>query len=228
LADLGGGGCEQFVHPACLLWKNNLWMVQTRGQAAKAAAATEAAASPSSSPTASLSKLSRVKPGVSVNGKKRVSENPVSVKRVSDNPVSSGKKRNDARVVLREKVESSSKKKSNRRSKGRSTSTTTRKKIQRIPSQSSCGSSVQILEVLESDGESDVALIGEERKEFYVSTTCEICMENDKDAILMPCGHQEFCVVCVLLVQDKSKSEGKQSLCPYCMQPFDNFTHVMI
>lgn len=49
---------------------------------------------------------------------------------------------------------------------------------------------------------------------------CTICMENPKNAKLMPCGHREFCTLCVALIESKCLNESETCCCPYCKTPF--------
>eukprot|EP00475_Leptophrys_vorax_P036995 TRINITY_DN63275_c0_g1_i1.p2 TRINITY_DN63275_c0_g1~~TRINITY_DN63275_c0_g1_i1.p2 ORF type:complete len:209 (+),score=45.94 TRINITY_DN63275_c0_g1_i1:94-720(+) len=98
---------------------------------------------------------------------------------------------------------------------------------------SSSSSSMQVINVVEiADSEGDEEEVESACKEETMTIqegggeeesamVCEICMENDKNAEILPCGHVEFCVTCILMVKDRSEAEGKQALCPYCMQPFE-------
>ena len=41
---------------------------------------------------------------------------------------------------------------------------------------------------------------------------CIVCMENDKDSLILPCKHLMLCQVCIERVED----------CPYCKTKIDS------
>lgn len=51
---------------------------------------------------------------------------------------------------------------------------------------------------------------------------CKICMENEADVVLMPCGHSGLCELCVWQIISQKKSVS----CPFCRQPISKIAKV--
>jgi alkylhydroperoxidase family enzyme len=48
--------------------------------------------------------------------------------------------------------------------------------------------------------------------------TCQICFEERRDAVLMPCMHMLYCVGCVDRVATEAMRSGQPDRCPCCRQ----------
>eukprot|EP00294_Goniomonas_avonlea_P011852 CAMPEP_0114543206 /NCGR_PEP_ID=MMETSP0114-20121206/2233_1 /TAXON_ID=31324 /ORGANISM="Goniomonas sp, Strain m" /LENGTH=187 /DNA_ID=CAMNT_0001727531 /DNA_START=90 /DNA_END=649 /DNA_ORIENTATION=- len=54
------------------------------------------------------------------------------------------------------------------------------------------------------------------------NTTCFVCMENEWDAVLMPCGHSGLCVGCACLLR-----KGFTHDCPVCRDDFRQLLRIV-
>ena len=52
--------------------------------------------------------------------------------------------------------------------------------------------------------------LGEERTTLTEANACVVCLEQERNALLMPCRHRVLCMMCAFQVQDCSCE------CPYC------------
>ena len=48
---------------------------------------------------------------------------------------------------------------------------------------------------------------------------CVICLDRERAAVLVPCGHAQFCLQCGL--QWSQSGPGRESTCPLCRDPID-------
>lgn len=51
---------------------------------------------------------------------------------------------------------------------------------------------------------------------------CKICMTNEADSVLMPCGHSGLCGLCVW----KISSQKSAALCPFCRQTIEKVAEI--
>ena len=48
---------------------------------------------------------------------------------------------------------------------------------------------------------------------------CVICLDRERAAVIVPCGHAQFCLECGL--QWSMAGPGRESTCPLCRDPID-------
>jgi hypothetical protein len=54
------------------------------------------------------------------------------------------------------------------------------------------------------------------------SSECKICMANETDVVLIPCGHSGLCEECVR----KMMSDDNKVSCPFCRLPVQKISHI--
>ena len=65
----------------------------------------------------------------------------------------------------------------------------------------------------------DIENTNEEQKDAQAQEDidrCVICLENERGATLIPCGHSQFCKPCGQELVDRS---GPETKCPLCREP---------
>lgn len=64
--------------------------------------------------------------------------------------------------------------------------------------------------------ENKIQVKAEIKKESSEDSTCVICMERQRNVVLLPCGHFGFCDVCAANISD----------CPICRTKTNGFNKV--
>ena len=55
---------------------------------------------------------------------------------------------------------------------------------------------------------------------------CGICYERIPDGACQPCGHANFCRLC--LANYMKRNKGSKRVCPYCKEPMTHFVKVTL
>ena len=67
----------------------------------------------------------------------------------------------------------------------------------------------------------DKVLLNKDQILLDESNLCVICYKQYHDAVLIPCGHTNFCFQCLTEI-----NERKIDYCPICLNPFHNFIKI--
>ena len=59
-----------------------------------------------------------------------------------------------------------------------------------------------------------------QQEEVDDDDTCIICQDREKVTVVVPCGHCDFCLQCVLELYKKGDPEKEQT-CPICREPIE-------